>query len=260
MRIDILSLFPDMFKGPLTESLLKRAREKKILKINIVDIRSFTKDKNHTADDRPFGGGAGMVMKPEPIYDALRSVGVKTKVSKSARKKGPIVVFLSPQGKALSQKVVTGLSKNKHIVLICGHYEGIDERVMDLVDVEISIGDYVLTGGELPAMVLVDSIARFLPGVVKERASVEKDSFYNGLLDYPHYTRPANFKGKEVPNVLLSGNHAEIENWRKEQSIKKTQEKRPDLLKKINLSKDEKTVLNKIIHRIDFTKKNKRKS
>lgn len=233
MRIDILTIFPEMFEGPLTCSLLAKAREKKILDINCSDIRSFTKDKHNTVDDRPFGGGPGMVMKPEPIYSALKSLGVKKKNSlyKKPLKK-PYVIYMSPQGQKLDTQKVKKLSKYEHLVLLCGHYEGIDERVMSWVDEEISIGDYVLTGGEIPAMVLIDSVARMLPDVVQDKSSVEQDSFYDGVLDYPHYTRPAKFKNMKVPDVLLSGNHAEIEKWRKQQSYERTKIRRPDLLKK----------------------------
>lgn len=233
MRIDILTIFPEMFEGPLTCSLLAKAREKKILNISCSDIRSFTKDKHNTVDDRPFGGGPGMVMKPEPIYLALKSLGVKKKncLYKKPFKK-PYVIYMSPQGQTLNTQKVKKLSQYEHLVLLCGHYEGIDERVMSWIDEEISIGDYVLTGGEIPAMVLIDSVARMLPGVVQDKSSVEQDSFYNGMLDYPHYTRPAKFKNMEVPDVLLSGNHLEIEKWRKQQSHDRTKNRRPDLLKK----------------------------
>ncbi|MDD3922312.1 MAG: tRNA (guanosine(37)-N1)-methyltransferase TrmD [Endomicrobiaceae bacterium] len=233
MRIDILTIFPEMFKGPLTCSLLAKAREKKILNISYSDIRSFTKDKHNMVDDRPFGGGPGMVMKPEPIYLALKSLGVKKKncLYKKPLKK-PYVIYMSPQGQTLNTQKVKKLSQYEHLVLLCGHYEGIDERVMSWIDEEISIGDYVLTGGEIPAMVLIDSVARMLSGVVQDRSSVEQDSFYNGMLDYPHYTRPAKFRNMEVPDVLLSGNHLEIEKWRNQQSYDRTKSRRPDLLKK----------------------------
>ncbi|MEI8217969.1 MAG: tRNA (guanosine(37)-N1)-methyltransferase TrmD [Elusimicrobiota bacterium] len=231
MKIDILTIFPDMFTGPLTESLIGKARDKKILDIAIHDIRSFATDKHHSVDDKPFGGGPGMVMKVEPLYRALSSVGAMRK------KNRPYVVYLSPQGRQLGHALATEIASRKHVVLVCGHYEGIDERAERWFDEEVSIGDYVLTGGELPAMVLIDVIARFIPGVVKERASVEQDSFYNGLLDYPHYTRPAVFKGMKVPPVLLSGNHAQMDAWRTEQSHERTRRRRPDLLKGIQQKK-----------------------
>jgi tRNA (guanine37-N1)-methyltransferase len=233
MKIDILTIFPAMFQGALTESLIGKASKKKILDISVLDVRSFSKDRHKKVDDRPFGGGVGMVMKLQPFYDAIRSVGIKKKNSfyKNSYAK-PCVVYMSPQGKTLSNEILKNLSKFKHLVLVCGHYEGIDERVMDYIDEEISIGDYILTGGEIPAMVLIDSIARMIPGVVKKKFSVTNDSFYNGLLDYPHYTRPVTFKGHRVPNVLLSGNHKKIESWRQKESYKRTKERRPDLLKK----------------------------
>ncbi|MDR3306106.1 MAG: tRNA (guanosine(37)-N1)-methyltransferase TrmD [Endomicrobium sp.] len=233
MRIDILTIFPAMLQGALTESLIGKALQNKILDINLVNIRSFSKDKHKKVDDKPFGGGAGMVMKPEPLYDAIKGVGVKKKnryYKKPYAK--PCVIYMSPQGKPLNNEIVKSLARFKHLVIVCGHYEGIDERVMNYVDEEISIGDYVLTGGEIPAMVLIDSVARMLPGVVKEESSVTNDSFYNGLLDYPHYTRPAVFKGHKVPDILLSGEHRKIEEWRRKEAYKRTKERRPDLLKR----------------------------
>jgi tRNA (guanine37-N1)-methyltransferase len=221
-----------MFQGTLTESLIGKASKKKILDISVLDVRSFSKDRHKKVDDKPFGGGVGMVMKLQPFYDAIRSVGIKKKNSfyKNSYTK-PCVIYMSPQGKTLSNEILKNFTKFKHLVLVCGHYEGIDERIMDYIDEEISIGDYILTGGEIPAMVLIDSIARMLPGVVKEESSVTNDSFYNGLLDYPHYTRPVMFKGHKVPDVLLSGNHNKIESWRQKESYKRTKERRPDLLK-----------------------------
>jgi tRNA (guanine37-N1)-methyltransferase len=235
-----------MFTGPLTESLIQKAQEKGLLKIKFTNPRSFTKDKHHAVDGRPFGGGPGMVIKPEPLYDALKSVKAikKNKVSLGKALKKPYVVYLSPQGRALDTDTAKKLSKHEHLVLICGHYEGIDERVTAWVDEEISIGDYVLTGGELPAMVLIDAVARNLPGVVKEAGSVINDSFFNGLLDYPNYTRPDVFKGKSVPGVLLSGHHKKIDEWRRAQSLKRTLERRPDLLKKQDLSVQDRKLLN----------------
>lgn len=248
MRVDILTLFPEMFQGPFTESMLKRARNNKLLDIRITDIRSFTKDKHKKADDRPFGGGPGMVMSPEPIYEALKYLKAGFKGSKKPWPKNTesLVIYLSPQGKTLDQKTIVSLAGYKRIILLCGHYEGVDERVLQWVNQEISIGDYVLTGGELPAMVLVDAVARFVDGVVKERASVECDSFANGLLDYPHYTRPANFKGQKVPEVLLSGNHEKVAAWRRKMALYNTFKKRPDLLKKHSTAGLLKDTTNKI--------------
>jgi len=245
MKIDILTLFPAMFTGPLTESLLGKAQEKGILKIKLTDPRSFTKDKHHVVDGRPFGGGPGMVMRTEPLYAALKSVKALKKKRRAlgVSVKSPLVIYLSPQGRRLDTGIVKKLAKHKHLVLVCGHYEGIDERAMSWMDEEISIGDYVLTGGELPAMVLIDAVARNLPGVVKEAGSVENDSFYNGLLDFPNYTRPAVFRGAGVPDILLSGHHEKIAQWCRGQSLKRTAEKRPDILKELKLSPADKKLL-----------------
>jgi len=224
MRIDVISIFPKMFEPVLGESIIKRAQAKNKVKINIHDLRDYTLDRHRKVDDRPFGGGAGMVIGPEPIFRAVEAV--------RAKGKGTRVVLLTPQGRKLEQKLAKRFAKYKQIVLICGHYEGIDERVRKhLVDEEISIGDYVLTGGELPAMVLIDSIVRLIPGVLGEKKSLKSESFEGNLLEYPQYTRPANFKGLRVPEILLSGNHTAIEEWRKKEALKKTKERRPDLFK-----------------------------
>lgn len=223
MKIDIVTIFPKVFKPILGESIIKRAQKKGLLKIAVYNLRNYTKDRHKKIDDRPFGGGPGMVFTPQPIFDAVKCI---------KKGRGTKVVLLTPQGKTLNQKLAQKLSKNKHLVLICGHYEGIDERVrMSLVDEEVSIGDYILTGGELPAMVLVDTIVRLLSGVLGDKDSVKSESFCHGLLEYPQYTRPANYKGKKVPEVLLSGDHQAIASWRKEQALKITKKKRPDLLK-----------------------------
>ncbi|MGH7739330.1 MAG: tRNA (guanosine(37)-N1)-methyltransferase TrmD, partial [bacterium] len=227
MRIDVLTLFPDYFEGPFTVSIVKRAVEKKALDLRVTYLRDFAEGKRKTADDVPYGGGAGMVMKPEPLIRGIQKL-------KKGRKKVK-VLLMSPQGRVLDHGLVMELLKEKSLLLVCGHYEGLDERVMDYVDEEISLGDFVLTGGEPAAAVLVDALARFLPGVVGDRESVEKDSFFNGLLDYPHYTRPHVFKGREVPEVLLSGNHRNIEKWRRKQSLRNTLLKRPDLLDRVVL-------------------------
>jgi len=234
-RIDILTLFPDYFQGPFTVSMVKRAQEKGAVDLKLHDLRKWATDKHHKADDVPFGGGAGMVMKPEPLFKALKAL--------KGRRRGVRTILLSPQGKKLDHRKVLELAESPALILICGHYEGLDERVMSQVDEEISLGDFVLTGGEPAAAALVDSLVRFLPGVVGDRQSVEKDSFFNGLLDYPHYTRPRVFKGMEVPEVLLSGNHAHIERWRKKQSLKNTLTKRPDLLEGAGLSDEDKRLL-----------------
>ncbi|OGR87747.1 MAG: tRNA (guanosine(37)-N1)-methyltransferase TrmD [Elusimicrobia bacterium RIFCSPLOWO2_01_FULL_60_11] len=225
LEIDVLTLFPGMFDGPLGESLLEKARTKGLLKIRVVDLRDFAKGRHRKADDKIFGGGPGMLLQVEPIWRALKKLGAFGKA-----KDRPTVIYLSPQGERLDQGIVKELARAKRLILLCGHYEGIDERAMRWVDREISIGDYVLTGGEIPAMVLTDALARMVPGVVKERESVEKDSFFDGKLDCSHYSRPAEFKGMKVPPVLLSGNHKAIEEWRKSEALEKTAKKRPDLL------------------------------
>lgn len=236
LRIDILTLFPDYFFGPFTVSMVKRAAAKKLVNLRVHDLRKYTTDRHQTADDIPFGGGAGMVMKPEPLVRALSAL--------KRGRKNVRTLLMSPQGKPFDHAKALELSKEKALLFVCGHYEGLDERVMKWIDEEISLGDFVMTGGEPAAAVLVDSLIRFLPGVVGDLRSVEKDSFFNGLLDYPHYTRPRVFKGMEVPEELLSGNHKRIENWRKKQSLKNTLRKRPDLLNKVSLTPEEKKLLN----------------
>lgn len=220
MRIDILTLFPEMF-GALYESIIGRAREKNLIEINVINIRDFSKDKHKKCDDAPFGGGAGMVMTPQPLFDAITSV--KTKDS--------LVILTSPRGQTFNQKLCKELSSFDHLIFVCGHYEGIDERIIELcIDREISIGDFVLTGGEIPAMAMVDAISRYVDGVLGNGQSLEEESFSSGLLEYPQYTRPAEFMGLKVPEVLLSGNHAEIAKFRKEQAEKITKSRRPDML------------------------------
>lgn len=242
MRIDIVSLFPDMFAGPFGDSILKRAQEADLLHINIVNPRDFTFDKHNTVDDYPFGGGSGMVMKPEPLFRTVDSI-VKSSNTSSRR-----IILMCPGGYRLDQSKVKELANFEQLILLCGHYEGIDERVrLHLVDESISIGDYVLTGGELPAMVLVDSVARMLPGVLGSSSSAPQDSFYNGLLEYPQYTRPRDFEGLMAPEILLSGDHAKINRWRHKQSLKNTLERRPDLLKNKELSPDDAKLLAEII-------------
>ena len=221
MKIDILTLFPEMF-SPLFESILGRAIKKGKLKINTVNIRDFSKDKHKKCDDVPFGGGAGMVMTPQPIYDAIKSV-----IKKSSK-----LIFLTPKGEVFNQSKAVSLSKEKHLIFLCGHYEGIDERIIDIFKPElISIGDFVLTGGEIPAMAIIDAISRNIEGVLKEE-SLNEESHTNGLLEYPQYTRPQNFMGIEVPNVLVSGNHQKIKKWRENKAIEETTKYRKDLLKK----------------------------
>ena len=222
MKIDILTLFPNSFT-PLTESIIGRAQKNDKIEINVVDIREFSLDKHKKCDDYTFGGGEGLLMTPQPLFDCIESV-----LDDDA-----FVIYLSPKGKTLNQSVVQDLATNyKHLVLICGHYEGIDQRVIDtFVDMELSIGDYILTGGELPAMVLVDSVARLLPEVLGTDQSFKNETFKDNLLEFPQYTRPSEFRGLKVPEVLLSGNHQEVEKWRKQQSEELTKKRRPDLLK-----------------------------
>ena len=220
MKFDVLTLFPEMFSA-VKQSILGKAIEKGLIDINLINIRDFSKNKHKKVDDTPYGGGAGMVIRPDVVYDAY----------KSAYDENAKVIYLTPQGKTLNQKMVEDLSKEKHLILLCGHYEGIDQRVIDkIVDEEISIGDYVLTGGEIPAMVLIDSVSRYTQGVLSQE-SIKEESFSKGMLEYPQYTRPEIFEGEKVPEVLLSGHHGNIDNWRKEQSIKITKQKRPDLLR-----------------------------
>ena len=219
MKFDVLTLFPEMFDC-LNQSVIGRAVEKELIDINLVNIREFSNNKHKKVDDTPYGGGSGMVMMPDVVYRAFQSV-------KSEKAK---VIYMSPQGKTLDQKKVEDLAKQEHLIILCGHYEGIDQRVLDkIVDEEVSIGDYVLTGGEIPAMVLIDSVSRYVKGVLNED-SIKEESFSNGLLEYPQYTRPENFEGEKVPEILLSGNHQNIDKWRKEKSLEITKKKRPDLL------------------------------
>ena len=233
MQFDVLTLFPEMFKI-LDESIIGKAKEKGLINVNLINIRDFSKDKHKKVDDTPYGGGAGMVLMPDVVYDAYKSIQ-----NKEAK-----VIYMSPQGKKLDQKKVEELSKEKQLILLCGHYEGIDQRVIDkIVDEEISIGDYVLTGGEIPAMVLIDSVSRYIGGVLKED-STKEESFSQGFLEYPQYTRPEIFEGKQVPEILLSGHHQNIDKWRKEQSLKTTLNKRPDLLEEI--SEEDREILEKI--------------
>ena len=222
MKIDVLTLFPAMFAGPLDESIVKRAREAKLLDLKIHNLRDWTHDRHKTVDDKPFGGGPGMLLKVEPLFEAIESL----------QREQTKVILLSPSGRKFSQEIARELSQEKDLLLVCGSYEGFDERVREaLADDELSIGDYVLTNGALPAMVVIDAVARLLPGVLGDDESSHDESFSAGLLEYPQYTRPAEFRGMKVPEVLLSGNHAEIEKWRREQAKLRTEKQRPDLLK-----------------------------
>ena len=222
MKIDILTLFPNMFEGVFSSSIIKRAIENKLVDIKLHNFRDYTDDPHNKVDDTPYGGGAGMVLMAQPIYDCVESL----------KDDDSFVILLTPSGVPYKQKIAYDLSKKKHLIIICGHYEGFDERIRVLADLEISIGDYVLTGGEIPAMVLTDSITRLIPGVINERSHIEDSFNENYLLDYPTYTKPRNFRGMEVPEVLISGDHKKIDEYRYQESLKRTKELRPDLLEK----------------------------
>ncbi|KXZ40059.1 tRNA (guanine37-N1)-methyltransferase [Alkalithermobacter thermoalcaliphilus JW-YL-7 = DSM 7308] len=228
MRFHVMTLFPSIFDAYLNESMMKKAIENKKISVDIYNIRDFSKNKHKKVDDYPFGGGAGMVMTPQPIYDTYDHIVKKNNL------KNPKVVYLTPKGKVFNQTIANSLSKEEDIILLCGHYEGIDQRIIDLIVTdEISIGDYVLTGGELPALILIDCISRLIPGVLGKEESFMEESFKDNLLEYPQYTRPREFMGMKVPDVLLSGNHKLIDEWRKNKSIQITSERRPDLMKKV---------------------------
>lgn len=264
MKVDVLTLFPEMFDGVFQSSILGKAAEKGIVSLNAVNFRPYSGNKHSQVDDTPYGGGGGMVLKPEAIFAAAEAVlstpsmnsavdvdAVKDEAPQStgevAEKKPARVILMCPQGETFTQKKAEELAKEDHLVFICGHYEGYDERIREhLVTDELSIGDYVLTGGELPAMVIIDSVVRLLPGVLGNEMSAVTDSFSTGLLEYPHYTRPAEFRGWKVPDILLSGHHANIEVWRREQALKRTWERRPEMLKDIELTKKDKIYLEKL--------------
>src|SRR2546425_5152856 len=231
MKIDILTLFPEICRAPLSESMMKRAQESKIVDLRIHNLRDWTQDKHHIVDDAPFGGGQGMVMKPEPIFAAVEELRRQSAEKSKIEDRKSKIVLMSPAGRRFDQQMAAQLSRESHLIIICGHYEGVDHRVIEhLVDLEISIGDYVLTNGAIAAVVLVDAVVRLRPGVLGHEQSAADDSFSEGLLEAPQYTRPADFRGWKVPDVLLSGNHAEIAKWRKEQARRRTRENRPDLL------------------------------
>ncbi len=235
MKFNLLTLFPEMFDSVINISMLKKAREKELIKIKTIDIRDYTNDKHNQADDYPYGGGAGMLMKPEPIFRAIEEVKEQEETK---------VIYLTPQGETFNQEIAKKLAKEGNLTLLCGHYEGIDQRVRDhVVDEELSIGDFVLTGGELPAMILIDAISRMIPGVLGSTESAIEDSFYNNLLDYPQYTRPQEYQGFKVPNILLSGDHGKIARWRRKESLKNTLLSRPELLKQTELSVDDQELL-----------------
>ncbi|HER23913.1 MAG TPA: tRNA (guanosine(37)-N1)-methyltransferase TrmD [Candidatus Atribacteria bacterium] len=238
LEIDILTIFPNMFKSPFSESILNKAQEQRLIKINLIDLRDFTLDKHKTVDDYSYGGGPGMVLKPQPIWDAVEEI-------KKNKSSFPLkIIITSAQGKIFNQAMAKDWSKESRLLIICGRYEGIDERILQLLDAEeVSVGNFVVSGGELPAMLMVDAVSRMVPGVIGKEESIVNDSFYNGYLDYPHYTRPDDFKGLKVPDILLSGNHKEIEKWRRAQSLLRTLIRRPEIFKNIKLSKRELTLL-----------------
>ncbi|MGA9226811.1 MAG: tRNA (guanosine(37)-N1)-methyltransferase TrmD [Mesobacillus sp.] len=241
MHIDVLSIFPEMFEGVFGHSILKKAAEKEAVQYNVVNFRDFADNKHRTVDDYPYGGGAGMVLKPQPIFDAVADLKERAKSS------APRVILMCPQGERYTQKKAEELAKEEHLIFICGHYEGYDERIREhVITDEISIGDYVLTGGELGAMVVVDSVVRLLPGVLGSEESHIQDSFSTGLLEHPHYTRPSDFRGLKVPDVLISGNHRLIEEWRMKESLKRTIARRPDLLEEAELTDQQKKWLDEL--------------
>lgn len=240
MEITIFTIFPEMFEGPLHTSILKKAQEKGLISFRLVDFRPYSASKHKNVDDYPFGGGAGMVLRPEPVFLAVEDI-----LGEPSEYPGKILL-MSPQGRPFTQKLAGELAGEEKLAFLCGHYEGFDERIRSLAHLEVSIGDYVLTGGELPAMVVIDAVSRLLPGVLGEEESVYDDSFYHGLLEYPHYTRPREFRGQSVPQVLISGNHEKIRIWRRKESLRRTKARRPDLLGKKELSKEDLKLLSEI--------------
>jgi len=244
MKFDILTIFPEMFDCILNESIIGRARRNNLIEIRTINKRDFSKDKHKKTDDYPYGGGSGMVMLPQPIYDAYLHVtsGLDYK---------PRVIYMSPQGRRLDQKIVEELSAYDHLVILCGHYEGVDERIIEeIVDDEISIGDYVLTGGELPAMVLIDAVSRTIPGVLSNKDSYSEESHNDGLLEYPQYTRPYEFNNKKVPDILLSGHHANINRWRRKEALKRTYLRRKDMIEKFNFSEEDRELFNEVLREL----------
>jgi len=236
VKIWVLTLFPEMFQGPLSTSILKRAKEKGLFDYQLVNFRDFAKDRHRTVDDTPYGGGAGMVLKPEPVFAAVDSIMAQANSC-------PYRILTTPQGEPFNQRLAKELAAKEELLFICGHYEGYDERIRSLADREISIGDYVLTGGELATMVMIDAIVRLIPGALGDEQSAQNDSFSEGLLDYPQYTKPAVFRGLAVPEILLSGHHARIAAWRRRQALQRTAERRPDLFAKLDLTAEEREML-----------------
>jgi len=268
MKIDVLTLFPEMFDGVFHSSILGKAAEKEIVKLNAINFRPYAGNKHGTVDDTPYGGGGGMVLKPDPIFAAVEDILSKTELPEGqdspeanadapkepGEQKQPRIILMCPQGETFTQSKAEELSQEEHLIFICGHYEGYDERIREhLVTDELSIGDYVLTGGELPAMVIIDSVVRLLPGVLGNETSAVTDSFSTGLLEYPHYTRPAEFRGWKVPDILLSGHHANIDRWRREQALLRTWQRRPELLERIELSKTDLAYLDKLRRKAEET-------
>jgi len=241
MQFEVFTLLPEVFPPYLESSILNRARQKGLIDVRVHNIRDYTHDKHHTTDDTPYGGGGGMVMKPEPVFEAVETVlGLATSQTQPETDSNIPIILLTPQGRVFSQRIAEELSSHERIVLLCGRYEGVDERIREhLVTDEISIGDYVLTGGELPALMIIDAVSRLIPGVLGDPTGAEDDSHSMGLLEYPHYTKPPEFRGWKVPDVLASGNHAKIDKWRREQALTRTFNKRPDMLEKAELSKED---------------------
>ncbi|HEV3041845.1 MAG TPA: tRNA (guanosine(37)-N1)-methyltransferase TrmD [Candidatus Angelobacter sp.] len=268
MKFEIVTIFPDFFRGPLDYGIVRRAREAELIEIAIHDLRNFTSDRHKTVDDRPFGGGEGMVLKPEPIFACVESLGVGSQERRRAHESVETVILLSPQGRMFNQSVAQELSRLKRVVLLCGRYEGVDERVAEhLADQEISVGDYILSGGEMAAAIIVDAVTRLVPGALGNAASAQQESFTaalknvpaegdvpdstcasGGLLDYPHYTRPAEFRGAAVPEILIGGNHEQIRKWRRKKALEKTLRNRPDLLEKQPLSEEDRKILKEIFN------------
>ncbi len=240
MIFDCLTLFPELVENVVNSSITGRAIKNNLIELNCINIRDFAQNKHNSVDDEPYGGGGGMIMQAEPIYLAYQSITEGLTYN-------PKVIYMSPQGKVFNQELAINLAKEKHLVFLCGHYEGVDERIIEeIVDMELSIGDYVLTGGEIPAMAVIDSVSRLIPGVLSSEDSYKNESHYSGLLEYPQYTRPLDFLGRKVPDVLLSGHHANISKWRREKSLERTLKKRPDMLLNAELSEDDKKIIEKI--------------
>ena len=248
MQFEVFTLLPEVFPSYLDTSILKRARERGLINVNVHNIRDYTHDRHNTTDDQPYGGGGGMVMKPEPVFEAIETVlGLASPLSTPEPEANIPIILLTPQGRVFNQSIAKELSQHKKIALLCGRYEGIDERIREnLVTDQISIGDYVLTGGELPALILIDAVSRLLPNVLGDPTGAEDDSHAMGLLEYPHYTRPPEFRGNKVPDVLLSGDHKKIDKWRREQALLRTLQKRPDMLETAELTKEDKKFLEKL--------------